>query len=128
MAFASMLGNILAPLISSKSMELYSPWLPLLLAFALIPIGTSPILFITETLHFKKVPDPDAAPQEGQHGIANLKSHMRQTFIQLKESILMLKNPSVAIVLAIFLIQMPLYLGITQFFLQYFSKRFEWSL
>lgn len=121
MALASFIGNLLGPLISSRLMETYSPWVPLTIALFLIAIGTSLIFFVPETLKIKPGSD-DGTAEETQSFTANVLSHLKHTFGQLLESFTMLKSPSLTIILLTFLIQMPLHTGKTTFFIQYFSK------
>ncbi len=127
MTLAAFVGNLLGPLLSSKLMETGSPWVPLLIVLIVLPVGTSIIFFIPETLKVKPASEDDTV-EGSQSFIASTKSHLEHTLAQLLESFAMLKSPPLAIILLTFLITMPTVLGKSQFFLQYFSKRFGWPL
>ncbi|EKD13342.1 uncharacterized protein L3040_002797 [Drepanopeziza brunnea f. sp. 'multigermtubi'] len=126
MALAALLGSLIGPPVSSRLMETSSPWVPLLMALALLPVGTSLIFFIPETLKAKADADEDVP--EGQSSLSGLKTHLKNTVAQLLESFTMLRSRSLAIIIVTFVASYPLVIGKTQFFLQYFSKRFGWSL
>ncbi|KAH9214752.1 major facilitator superfamily domain-containing protein [Leptodontidium sp. 2 PMI_412] len=129
MALASFIGNLLGPLVSSALMEVASPWVPLLSAIALVPIGVSTFIFIPETLQVKDSDDDDNdSIQDSPSAMSSIKSQARHTLTQLLESFTMLKSPSLAIVLLSFVVQMSLFFGKSTFFIQYFSKRFGWTL
>lgn len=127
MALASFIGNLLGPLVSSAIMEIASPWIPLLSAIVLVPIGVSTFLFIPETLQVKDSDDDDSL-QDNPSMISSIKLHARHTLTQLTESFTMLKSPSLTIILLSFVVQTSLFFGKTTFFIQYFSKRFQWTL
>jgi MFS transporter, PCFT/HCP family, solute carrier family 46 (folate transporter), member 1 len=126
MAFASLSGNLLGPIISSKLMEIGSPWTPLVVAFITTALAMSLIIFVPETLHLKKNTDEDAF--QGPNFFSSLKLHLQHNFALLTESFSMLKSPPLALILLTYLIQAPIILAIGQFFVQYVSKRFGWSL
>ncbi|KAK0123872.1 hypothetical protein ONS95_008865 [Cadophora gregata] len=126
LALASYTGNLIGPLISSVMMEVVSPWVPLLSAIALVPIGVSTFIFIPETLR-KKADDEDTL-QDSPSAMSSIITHFWHTLTQLSESFFMLKSPSLTIILFSFVVQMSLFFGKSTFFIQYFSKRFQWSL
>ncbi|KAG4434583.1 hypothetical protein IFR05_009939 [Cadophora sp. M221] len=128
MSLASFSGNLFGPLISSALMEVASPWVPLLSAIALVPIGVSTFIFVPETLQVKDSDDDEDSIHENPSAMSSIKSQARHTLTQLLESFAMLKSPSLAIVLLSFVVQMSLFFGKSTFFIQYFSKRFGWTL
>ncbi|KAH7388904.1 major facilitator superfamily domain-containing protein [Cadophora sp. MPI-SDFR-AT-0126] len=130
LALASYVGNLIGPLVSSMMMEVVSPWVPLLSAIALVPIGVSTFIFIPETLRKKDKDDDedDDTLQESPSAMGSVISHFWHTLTQLSESFSMLKSPSLTIILFSFVVQMSLFFGKSTFFIQYFSKRFQWSL
>ncbi|KAJ5279150.1 hypothetical protein N7478_004522 [Penicillium angulare] len=128
--FAGLLGNTLGPVIASNLMEASSPWTPALISIFLAPISMISLVFIPEThssLEEETFPkqynlDPyDLQP----HAI---KSYLSQSFHLFNQSLASLKSNSIIIVLATGLIRMPEFIGTSQFFAQYISKRFNWSL
>ncbi|OWP06646.1 hypothetical protein B2J93_5125 [Marssonina coronariae] len=125
-ALATFAANLIGPVLASRLVQTVSPWVPLCTTLVLLPIGTALIFIIPETLPTKSEAEEDL-PQE-QSIISSVTSHLQHTLAQLFESFTMLKSTSLAIILFTFLQFMPSVLGITQFFLQYFSKRFGWPL
>lgn len=110
-------------------MEVVSPWVPFLSAIALVPLGVSTFIFIPETLRKKDNDDnDDDVLQDSPSAMSSVISHFWHTLTQLSESFSMLKSPSLTIILFSFVVQMSLFFGKSTFFIQYFSKRFRWTL
>ncbi|RFU29458.1 hypothetical protein B7463_g6868, partial [Scytalidium lignicola] len=124
-AIGSLTGGLLGPVVSSKLMEIGSPWGPILLVFIITLLATSLIIFIPETLQIDENGNSHLQDQT-IHSV--IKFYVQQTFIKAKESISILKYFSLVIILLTFLIQMPIALATSQFFIQYISKRFDWPL
>src|SRR4051794_12687633 len=117
MALASFIGNLLGPLVSSALMEVVSPWVPLLSAVALVPIGISTFIFIPETLQVKDSDGGDDSLQDSPSTMSSIKSHARHTLTQLLESFTMLKSPSLTVILLSFVVQLSLFFGKSNFFI-----------
>ncbi|CZS99504.1 hypothetical protein WAI453_002495 [Rhynchosporium graminicola] len=128
LALASYSGNLVGPLIASAMMELFSPWVPLMVSIALVPVGVSIFIFIPETLEKKDSADGNDSVKDSPSVMTSIKSQSKHTISQLLESFAMLKSPSLAIILLSFVSEMSLFFGKTVFFIQYFSKRFQWTL
>ncbi|UDD57290.1 hypothetical protein AFCA_004794 [Aspergillus flavus] len=133
MVLASLAGASVGPAISSKLMEIFSPWIPAILGFFTLPIGLSVLIFIPESFPPLKrdgFPENDDQPDsEEQPQCSNsFKSHLAQSLHILKSSFATLKSTSIIVVLATFLTRMPEHLATSQFFAQYISKRFDWPL
>lgn len=133
MVLASLAGASVGPAISSKLMEIFSPWIPAILGFFTLPIGLSVLIFIPESFPPLKrdgFPENDDQPDsEEQPQCSNsFKSHLAQSLHLLKSSFATLKSTSIIVVLATFLTRMPEHLATSQFFAQYISKRFDWPL
>jgi hypothetical protein len=133
MVLASLAGASVGPAISSKLMEIFSPWIPAILGFFALPIGLSVLVFIPDTFSPSKwdvstghddYPEAEEQPQPN----ITFKSHLSQSLHLLKSSLATLKSPSIILVLATFLTRMPELLATSQFFAQYISKRFDWPL
>ncbi|KAF7617014.1 major facilitator superfamily domain-containing protein [Aspergillus flavus] len=133
MVLASLAGASVGPAISSKLTEIFSPWIPAILGFFILPIGLSVLIFIPESFPPLKrdgFPENDDQPDsEEQTQCSNsFKSHLAQSLHLLKSSFATLKSTSIIVVLATFLTRMPEHLATSQFFAQYISKRFDWPL
>jgi len=126
MAFASLSGNLIGPLISSKLMEIGSPWTPLVVAFITTTLAMSLIIFVPETLRLKNNTDEDAS--QGPKFFSSMKLHLQHNFARLTESFSILRSLPLALILLTFLVQAPIILAVGQFFVQYVSKRFDWTL
>ncbi|KAB8223906.1 major facilitator superfamily domain-containing protein [Aspergillus novoparasiticus] len=133
MVLASLAGASVGPAISSKLMEIFSPWIPAILGFFTLPIGLSALIFIPESFPPLKrdgfSEHDDQHDSEEQPQCSNtFKSHLDQSLHLLKSSFATLKSISIIVVLATFLTRMPEHLATSQFFAQYISKRFDWPL
>ncbi|PYH92308.1 MFS general substrate transporter [Aspergillus ellipticus CBS 707.79] len=130
MGFASLSGASIGPALSSKLMDTFSPWVPALLGFFAVPIGVSGLIFVPEA---PPRPQQDSSSEE-EHAESDepqqtrVKSHIGQSVRLLKASFTMLQSPSIVLILATFLALMPELLATSQFYAQYVSKRFDWSL
>ncbi|KAJ5746314.1 hypothetical protein N7520_011496 [Penicillium odoratum] len=121
-------GNAVGPFISSELMSSHSPWVPALLSLCMWPIAISLLSFVPETLSNPKkttIAAIDRAPL-GLEPIT-IKSHVSQSFRLYKASVASLRSPSIIIIIAINLIEMPEYFATSQFLTQFISKRFQWS-
>ncbi|KAK2623992.1 hypothetical protein QTJ16_006626 [Diplocarpon rosae] len=124
-ALASFAANLVGPVVASRLVESVSAWVPLCATLILLLVGTALIYVIPETLPTK--PEAEDLPQKKSR-ISSLTSHFQHTLARLFESCTMLRSTSLTIILFSFLQYKPSVLGKTQFFLQYFSKRFDWPL
>lgn len=118
---------MLGALVASKLMTVFSPWTPLLIAYVLIPLGGSVMIFIPETLQSKPNELKDTAPEETTL-MSSIKFRLREAFAHGAKYLTMLKSVSLVLVILTYLIHFPGVLGRSQFFVQYFSKRFDWNL
>jgi hypothetical protein len=98
-----------------------------MIAYVLIPLGVSIMILIPETLPAKTEADKDVA-QEERNLVSKVKSQFQSTTTHSAKYFTMLKSASVVLVLLTYLIHFPVFLARGQFFVQYFSKRFEWKL
>lgn len=126
-----MLGNLagffIGPFVSSGLMGITSPWVPYLFSFAVALLGAATLLWIPETW------SPEKSGVDKQELMDNkaesmLKRHLGRSLVQLKESLGILRQPALAMVLVTFLAPMPVTAAMSQFLVQYVSKRFQWSL
>ncbi|KAH8427284.1 uncharacterized protein LDX57_004998 [Aspergillus melleus] len=122
MTFASSFGASLGPAVSSLLMDISSPWLPALIGTVAVPAGVSVLLWVPETL--PAVTQSRSADEQQ----TSLKWRLSQSLTRVQSSFAILRHPSVFPILATFLARMPEALATSQFFAQYVSKRFDWSL
>ncbi|KAE9364733.1 MFS general substrate transporter [Stipitochalara longipes BDJ] len=127
MSFAFLSGNMVGTLVASKLMTIFSAWTPLLIAYVMIPLGTSVMIFIPETLQAKPKARKVLSVGEGTL-ISSLKSQVKEAFTHGARYLSMLKSISLVLVMLTYLIHWPGVLARGQFFVQYFSKRFDWEL
>ncbi|KAJ5713640.1 Major facilitator superfamily domain general substrate transporter [Penicillium malachiteum] len=94
----------------------------------LIPFTLIPLFFVPETLpSLKEEPSkPNTGPEEPQP--RNITSYLKQSLHLFKESLASLQSRSISIIIATCLILKPEFIGTSQFFGQYVSKRFNWTL
>ncbi|KAJ5697925.1 hypothetical protein N7488_011609 [Penicillium malachiteum] len=125
-----LLGISTGPILASKLMESYCPWTPAILSITLVPIALIPLFLVPETLPpLKQEPfkpnTHEEEPEEPQH---HATSYLKQSLHLFKESLTSLQSRSIRIIIATCLIREPEFIGTSQFFGQYVSKRFNWTL
>ncbi|KAN0099811.1 MFS general substrate transporter [Hyaloscypha variabilis] len=127
MSFAFLSGNMVGTLLASKLMTIFSAWAPLLLAYVMIPLGTSVMIFIPETLQAK--PEVHIVEPTGKANIlSSFKSQAKKALTHGAKYLSMLKSISLVMVMFTYLTHWPSIIARGQFFVQYFSKRFDWEL
>ena len=114
-------------LIASKLMTKYSAWTSLLAAYVMIPLGTSVIIFIPETLQVKPKVREVTTTSNGDI-LSSIKAQAKQAITHGAKYLSMLKSISLVLVMFTYLIHWPNIIARSQFFVQYFSKRFDWEL
>ncbi|KAM4068169.1 major facilitator superfamily protein [Hirsutella rhossiliensis] len=125
--FGTLAGSFIGPVVSSGLMQITSPWVPYLISFGIMLLGAAMLLLIPETLSPRKL-DADKQEPIDDTTRSMLNWHLRRCVAQLKESLDLLRQPALAVLLVTFLAPMPMMAATSQFFVQYVSKRFEWSL
>jgi MFS transporter, PCFT/HCP family, solute carrier family 46 (folate transporter), member 1 len=127
MSVAFLTGNMLGSLIASKLMEIVSPWAPLLIAYVMIPLGTSVMIFVPETLQANPDSKKNASLEEATF-ISSIKYQVQEAFTHGARYLSMLKSVSLVLVILTYLLHFPSVIARGQFFVQYFSNRFEWGM
>ncbi|KAM0240581.1 hypothetical protein ACHAPO_002482 [Fusarium lateritium] len=124
-AFGATAGGISGPAIAGILMNKYGPWLPIYLVLFTVPIIMGILILLPETLtvNVKK-----QQAQNGKRTPNTLKEHLSDGAKDLKHSLNMLKNVSVAMILITFFIQNARYAAYTTTMSQYISKHFEWKM
>ncbi|KAK0625822.1 major facilitator superfamily domain-containing protein [Immersiella caudata] len=133
LSFAALMGPFVGPVLSSFLMQRASPWVPLLLTAAIALLGLGIIAFIPETLAPPKADDDEQDSEEppvNTNGSisSTISNHIRSSLSRLAKSASMLKTWSLILILSTFMIQDIELVATSQFFVQYVSKRFDWSL
>ncbi|KAJ6444741.1 major facilitator superfamily transporter [Purpureocillium lavendulum] len=126
-SFGGLIGAFVGPVVSSALMQLTSPWVPLLASFAALLLGGAVMAFVPETMPPRKADPEDESPMVDTTG-AMFRRHLRHSTAQLKESLDILRQPALVIILVCFLSPVPNAIGVSQLFAQYVSKRFDWTL
>jgi hypothetical protein len=85
------------------------------------------MIFIPETLQTKPSDHKDASLEEATI-ISPTKSQIREAFTHSAKYLSMFKSISLVLVILTYLIHFPVIIARGQFFVQYFSKRFNWQL
>ncbi|KAI1502946.1 major facilitator superfamily domain-containing protein [Biscogniauxia marginata] len=116
----SLCGNLMSPALSSLLMEKQGPWPPIWVAVALLITSAVSFLFLPETLRSKskRVSSPSRTEPAG------LKSRVSHTISTFRESLSILKSPSLILLLLTALGSMPITHSTLQFMAQFISKRY----
>ncbi|KAI1371269.1 MFS general substrate transporter [Hypoxylon crocopeplum] len=115
----SMVGNLIAPALSSTMMSSTGPWPVMLFTLILWIIATAMIVLIPETFQRSPASD-DTEPQQ-----ATLKTRALRAIGQLKDSLSIARIPSVALILCICFLSLPVLMCTFQFMVQFISKRYR---
>ncbi|KAI1103600.1 MFS general substrate transporter [Jackrogersella minutella] len=125
---ASLAGNLISPAVSSLMMNKVGPWPPIWIAVALVIISGITFLFVPETLrhpHGQEDPQESEADEDQATGLKSRVSHVVARF---KESLSILKSPSLILLLVTCLGSAPILYGTLQFMAQFISKRYNIKL
>ncbi|EQL00958.1 major facilitator superfamily transporter [Ophiocordyceps sinensis CO18] len=125
--FGNLAGSFIGPAVSSGLMQVTSPWVPYLVGFGLMPLGAAVLLFVPETSSPRKL-DADKQGPVDDTTTSMLSGHLVHCVRPLKDSVDLMRQPALAVLLVTFLAPMPMMAAASQFLVQYVSKRFEWSL
>lgn len=121
------MGVFVGPVVSSGLMQATSPWVPFLASFGVMLLAAIVMIFVPETLPPRKA-DPDEVASADDTTGSMFRRHLRHSGEQLEACFAMLRQPALVIVLATFLSPVPISIAMNQLFVQYVSKRFDWSL
>ncbi|KAJ5897641.1 Major facilitator superfamily domain general substrate transporter [Penicillium tannophilum] len=128
LTFGILSGSAVGPMVSSELMNAYSPWTPIFLSLCMWPIGVFILMLVPETLPQAKQ-DPIAEIGRAASVLKphTLKSHLSQSIQLYKASLASLRTPSIIIIIAANIIDMPEDMATSGFFTQFISKRFNWT-
>ncbi|KAH8682472.1 major facilitator superfamily transporter [Xylariales sp. PMI_506] len=121
---ASLCGNLVSPSFSSAMMSAVGPWPVMWLAIACLLLASIAFAFVPETLQHKGAED-DAA---SRHQPNTIREHIDHIYDRLKESLAVLKSPSLILLLLTCLGSTPVSSAILQFMVQFVSKRYGVAL
>ncbi|KAH8195566.1 hypothetical protein TruAng_010266 [Truncatella angustata] len=122
---ASMLGNLCSPMISSVMMPRVGPWPLLWLSVVLGTLPAAGILFVPETLTTKAAATEDHGDLRPD---LQFSARLSRSLVELRDSLSMLKNLSVILLLFGSITLTPVILCTLQFLSQYVSKRYHVKL
>jgi MFS-type transporter involved in bile tolerance (Atg22 family) len=106
-------------------MNKYGPWLPIYLVLLTVPIIVGILFFLPETL---TVNLKNKKAQGSKNAPTTFKEHMSHGLNDLKQSLKILKDPSVAMIMVTFFVQDARYTAYTTTMSQYISKHFKWKM
>ncbi|KAJ9485796.1 hypothetical protein VN97_g7573 [Penicillium thymicola] len=127
MAFGSLSGSSAGPAISSKLMEKYSPWLPILIGTLMVPASMGLLVFLPEVITLRDDPLERDASEWGELSPSTFKSRFSQSWTGLKTSIQRLRSLPIVLILITYLRVNPEGIAYGQLLMQYVSKRFDWT-
>ncbi|KAI1763481.1 MFS general substrate transporter [Hypoxylon sp. FL1150] len=116
----SMVGNLISPALASAMMSSTGPWPVMLLTFILYIIDVASMILIPETLSHRSEP---SGPSESGH--VTFKARALQGLNQLKDSLSIIRIRSIALILCICIISLPVVICTFQFMVQFISKRYH---
>lgn len=116
---ASMCGNLISPGLSSLIMERVGPWPCIWIGNALLTTSAVLFLFLPETLHHKR-----SREEVEETEPSDIKSRMRHTLSQFKESLSLLKSLSLLLLICSVFSMMPTSYATLYFMAQFMSLRY----
>ncbi|KAJ5614789.1 hypothetical protein N7528_008443 [Penicillium herquei] len=127
MAFGTLFGSSVGPIISSKLIETSSPWLPMLLGSLTVPASMSLLIFLPDIETQRNKSSKRDLSELGDTFPGTIKSQVSQSWAGLRMSMQGSHSISIALILITFLRVMPEALAYGQLLVQYVSKRFGWT-
>ncbi|OTB04419.1 hypothetical protein M426DRAFT_320782 [Hypoxylon sp. CI-4A] len=124
MHVASLCGNLMSPAISSFMMERLGPWPPIWTSIAVLVASGIAFLFLPETLKHQQARDAQEPSTDVMPEASNLKSRVSHVIARFKESLSILKSPSLILLLLTSLGSTPVSHSTFQFMSQFVSKRY----
>ncbi|KID89282.1 major facilitator superfamily transporter [Metarhizium guizhouense ARSEF 977] len=126
-SLGSLVGNLFGPLTASSLMKTSSPWTPIALSLLILLLAMGVMVFIPETLPaLKQEEEWSVSRNDSLYGTVN--SYVWEFKDQINEAIGMVRQPSLSLILFAFLCPSPVGIATSALFIQYVSKRFDWSM
>ncbi|KAI0976804.1 major facilitator superfamily domain-containing protein [Xylaria arbuscula] len=117
---ASLCGNLLSPSLAGLVMEKAGPWVSPLIGIGLFGLGGIALFFLPETR-----PCKDVSQEALESDISKPGSTVSQIFGQFRDSLSILKSPSLILLFLTALCSMPVMDSTLQFLNQFVSKRYQ---
>ncbi|KAI0141636.1 major facilitator superfamily transporter [Xylariaceae sp. FL1272] len=121
---ASLCGNFLSPTLAALVMQSIGPWPSPWIGIALLFSAAVAFMFLPETLRHKRNPPPPA-PEPSRADTSTLGSKVSSAFDDIRESLRMLKSPSLVLLILTALSGPPMVFSTTNFMNQFVSKRYH---
>ncbi|KAI5863629.1 MFS general substrate transporter [Durotheca rogersii] len=115
----SLVGNLISPALSSAMMSSTGPWPVMLLTLVLWAVSTALVVFIPET--FRRSPHVDGTESQP----FTIRARARESIAQARDTLSIVRLPSISLVLAICLLSLPVIVCTFQFMVQFISKRYQ---
>ncbi|XXH01344.1 hypothetical protein Hte_007702 [Hypoxylon texense] len=118
----SMVGNLISPALASAMMSSTGPWPVMLVTFILYLVAAASIALVPETIHRSH---ESAASDDSESQHVTIKARVLQGLNQLKDSLSIVRIRSVALILCICVVSLPVIVCTFQFMVQFISKRYH---
>ncbi|KAM0348034.1 hypothetical protein ACHAPU_004537 [Fusarium lateritium] len=125
LTFGATSGGIIGPVVAGILMNKYGPWVPIYLVFLTVPLIVGILFFLPETLTINL---KNKKAQGGKDAPVTFKEHISHGINDLKQSLKILRNPSVGLVILTLFIQDARYTAYSTIMSQYISKHFGWKM
>ncbi|RYP41102.1 hypothetical protein DL767_001263 [Monosporascus sp. MG133] len=116
---ASVGGSLSSPTLGSLMMGRTGPWPCLWVGISLVTTGAISFLFLPETMHHKQQREE---AQEAETGGG--KPRIARTLDQFKESLSIVRSPSLVLLILVVFVAVPVNYSVLQFMAQFTSKRY----
>lgn len=119
---STLLGAMVSPVLSSAMMIATGPWPVMMVSIACLVFGATAFMFVPETMKPRVTNEESADQQDRPTG---LRAHLSQTADRLKESLSILKSPSLILLILTALSTAPFAASVIQFLVQFVAKRYD---
>lgn len=121
---ASLVGTLVSPALASTMMAKTGPWPVMWVSIAGFLASAAAFMFLPETL--KHTEDEHSGDKDSK--LDGLRGHLAHALTRLKDSVSILKSPSLILLLLTCLLTTPFTISIYQFMVQFVSKRYDISI
>lgn len=125
LTFGATAGSLIGPIVAGVLMKTFGPWVPIYCVMAVTPFLFILMFFIPETL---QIDTKQRADEGDESGLEAFKKHMAKGIHDLRQSVAVLKNKNVPLILITFVFQSVRVAAYTGTLTQYVSKHFQWRL
>ncbi|KAF7558684.1 hypothetical protein G7046_g5482 [Stylonectria norvegica] len=125
LTFGATSGGLLGPVLAGLLMERYGPWMPISVVLVVTPFLFIVMFFLPETLTVNTKAQQSGAPEPA---MASFKDYTAHGLKELAQSLNMLKNINIPLVMVTFFVQNARFTAYTSTIAQYVSKHFGWRL